>query len=344
MTMHVFVQIPCLNEAKTLPMVKERMPKSIPGDDRLDVMIVDDGCTDDTVAVARALGIRHIVHHSGTMGLARAFRDGVDYALKHGADIVVNTDGDNQYPSDRIGDLVRPIIEGKADIVVGDRQTDTIKEFGPFKKLMQRFGSWVVNAAAGGTHIPDAASGFRAYSKRALIQLNILTEFSYCMETIIQAGYKRIAITSIPIVTNPKTRNSRLFHNIFEHMGKSAGAIIRSFLMFRAHTVFTWSAIVPGLFAAVIFIRYLTFFFAGQGRGHMQSLLLGVMLFIWMVISLLLLIVSEVMRTQRKLQEDQLERVKEIEYSPAARALWSGTLHPDAVDPLPSHAEWKADL
>ena len=319
--MHVFVQIPCLNEARTLPLVMEHMPKHIDGVDRLDVMIIDDGCTDDTVAVAKRLGIRHIVRHNGTMGLARAFRDGVDYALKHGADIVVNTDGDNQYPSERIGDLVRPIIEGKADIVVGDRQTDTIKEFSPFKRLMQRFGSWVVNLAAG-TNIPDAASGFRAYSKRSLLQLNIVTEFSYCMETIIQAGYKRIAITSVPIVTNPKTRKSRLFHNIFEHMGKSAGAIVRSFLMFRAHSVFTWSAIIPGIGAAAVFIRYLTFFFAGQGRGHMQSLLLGVMLFIWMVISLLLLIVSEVLRTQRKLEEDELERVKELTYAPAARRLW----------------------
>ncbi|MBW3080029.1 glycosyltransferase family 2 protein [Bifidobacterium saguinibicoloris] len=326
--MHVFVQIPCLNEAGTLPLVMERMPKRIPGVDELDVMIIDDGCTDDTVAVARRLGIRHIVRHNGTMGLARAFRDGVDYALKHGADIVVNTDGDNQYPSERIGDLVRPIIEGRADIVVGDRQTATIKEFSPFKRLMQRFGSWVVNRAAG-THIPDAASGFRAYSKRSLLQLNILTEFSYCMETIIQAGYKRIAITSVPIVTNPKTRRSRLFHNIFEHMGKSAGAIIRSFLMFRAHSVFTWSAAVPGAAAAVIFIRYLLFYFAGQGHGHTQSLLLGVMLFIWMVVSLLLLIVSEVMRAQRRLQEDELERIKELEYSPASRGLWQ---HVDATD------------
>ncbi|NEG54584.1 glycosyltransferase family 2 protein [Bifidobacterium platyrrhinorum] len=316
--MHVFIQIPCLNEAKTLPLVMARMPRRIPGVDAVDVLVIDDGCTDGTVDVAKSLGIRHFVHHAATMGLARSFRDGADYALKHGADIVVNTDGDNQYPSERIGDLVRPILEGRAEIVVGDRRTDTIREFGPFKKLMQRFGSWVVNLAAG-TSIPDAASGFRAYSKRSLLQLNILTEFSYCMETIIQAGYKRLAITSIPITTNPKTRKSRLFHNIFEHMGKSAGAIIRSFLMYRAQSVFTWSAAIPGIGVAVIFIRYLTFFLAGQGKGHVQSLLIGVMLFIWMVVSLLLLIVSEVQRTQRKLQEDQLERLKEIQYQPASQ-------------------------
>ncbi|NEG90189.1 glycosyltransferase family 2 protein [Bifidobacterium aerophilum] len=320
--MRLFIQIPCLNEEQTLPMVMEKMPKSIPGIDEIEVMIIDDGCTDRTVEVAKSLGIKHVVKHTGTMGLARAFRDGVDYALKHGADIVVNTDGDNQYPSDKIGDLVQPILEGKADIVVGDRQTSTIKEFSWFKKRMQSFGSWVVNKAAG-THIPDAASGFRAYSKKALLQLNIVTEFSYCMETIIQAGNKRIAITSVPITTNKKTRNSRLFHNIFEHMGKSAGAIIRSFLMFRAHSVFKWSSIISAVLALGVFVRYLTFFFAGAGRGHMQSLLVGVMFFTWMVLSLSLLIISELLRIHRRLVEDQLERTKEIEYSPAARKLWA---------------------
>ncbi|WP_094730320.1 glycosyltransferase family 2 protein [Bifidobacterium hapali] len=320
--MRLFIQIPCLNEEKTLPMVMEKMPKSIPGIDEIEVMIIDDGCTDHTVEVAKSLGIRHVVRHTGTMGLARAFRDGVDYALKHGADIVVNTDGDNQYPSDKIGDLVQPILAGKADIVVGDRQTSTIKEFSWFKKRMQHFGSWVVNKAAG-THIPDAASGFRAYSKKALLQLNIVTEFSYCMETIIQAGNKRIAITSVPITTNKKTRNSRLFHNIFEHMGKSAGAIIRSFLMFRAHSVFKWSSVVSAVLALGVFVRYLAYFFSGDGHGHMQSLLVGAMLFTWMVLSLALLIISELLRIHRRLLEDELERVKEIEYSPANRGLWA---------------------
>ncbi|NMM98431.1 glycosyltransferase family 2 protein [Bifidobacterium olomucense] len=320
--MRLFIQIPCLNEEKTLPLVMEKMPKSIPGIDEIEVMIIDDGCTDRTVEVAKSLGIKHVVTHTGTMGLARAFRDGVDYALKHGADIVVNTDGDNQYPSDKIGDLVQPILAGKADIVVGDRQTSKIAEFSAFKKMMQHFGSWVVNKAAG-THIPDAASGFRAYSKKALLQLNIVTEFSYCMETIIQAGNKRIAITSVPITTNKKTRESRLFHNIFEHMGKSAGAIIRCFLMFRAHSVFKWSSAISAILALAIFVRYLMFFFAGQGHGHIQSLLVGAMLFIWMVLSLSLLIISELLRIHRRLVEDQLERTKEIEYSPAARKLWA---------------------
>ena len=320
--MHVFVQIPCLNEARTLPLVMEHMPKHIDGVDRLDVMIIDDGCTDDTVAVAKRLGIRHIVRHNGTMGLARAFRDGVDYALKHGADIVVNTDGDNQYPSERIGDLVRPIIEGKADIVVGDRQTDTIKEFSPFKRLMQRFGSWVVNLAAG-TNIPDAASGFRAYSKRSLLQLNIVTEFSYCMETIIQAGNKRIAITSYAIKTNPKTRESRLFSNIFEHMAKSGGAIIRSFLMFKANVIFKWAAIIFGVLGLIPFVRYLVYFFSGDSAGHLQSMLAGVALIMLSAFCVALQIISEVLRIQRKLVEDELERTKELMYCRESQRIWA---------------------
>jgi glycosyltransferase involved in cell wall biosynthesis len=319
--MRLFIQIPCLNEEKTRPQVLEKIPRSIPGVDSIDLMIVDDGCSDNTVEVARQLGVKHVVKHTRPMGLARAFRDGVDYALKHGADIVVNTDGDNQYPSDKIGELVQPILRHEADIVVGDRQTSKISEFSPFKKVMQHFGSWVVNKAAG-TNIPDAASGFRAYSRKALMQLNIVTEFSYCMETIIQAGNKRIAITSYAITTNPKTRESRLFTNIFEHMAKSGGAIVRSFLMFKAHTIFMWATLIFGVLGMIPFVRYLYFLSVGQSSGHVQSLLAGIALLICAVISLALLIISEVQRIQRKLIEDQLERTKEIMYSKQFRPTW----------------------
>ncbi|MCH4160335.1 MAG: glycosyltransferase family 2 protein [Bifidobacterium sp.] len=320
--MRLFIQIPCLNEEKTLPLVLEKIPRNIPGVDSIELMIVDDGCSDNTVDVARQLGVKHVVKHTRPMGLARAFRDGVDYALKHGADIVVNTDGDNQYPSEEIGNLVQPILLHKADIVVGDRQTSKIREFSGFKKMMQHFGSWVVNKAAG-TNIPDAASGFRAYSRRALMQLNIVTEFSYCMETIIQAGNKKIAITSYEITTNPKTRESRLFTNIFEHMAKSGGAIVRSFLMFKAHTIFMWATVIFGIFGMIPFVRYLYFLSVGQSSGHVQSLLAGISLLICTVISLALLIISEVQRIQRKLVEDQLERTKEIMYSKQFRATWN---------------------
>ena len=320
--MKLFIQIPCLNEEQTLPMVLEKIPKTAPGVDSIELLIIDDGCSDNTVKVAKSLGVKHFVHHAKPMGLARAFRDGVDYALKHGADIVVNTDGDNQYPSEKIGELIQPIVRHEADIVVGDRQTAKIAEFSWFKKRMQAFGSWVVNKAAG-THIPDAASGFRAYSKKALTQLNIVTEFSYCMETIIQAGNKRIAITSYAITTNPKTRESRLFSNIFEHMAKSGGAIIRSFLMFKSNVIFKWGAILFGVAGLIPIVRFLVFAFMGQTAGHMQSLLLGVALLMCGVVCLALQIISEVQRIQRRLVEDQLERTKEMMYSAEWQQVWA---------------------
>src|SRR5665647_1912484 len=210
MHMKVFIQVPCLNEEETLSAVLESIPAEIEGVDELEILVIDDGSTDRTLEVAREHGVRHFVHHTRNMGLARSFRDGVDYALSHGADIVVNTDGDNQYPQDRIGDLVQPILTGAADIVIADRQTHTIEHFSVFKKVMQRLGSHVVNRAAS-TELPDAASGFRAYSRAALLRRNSLTQFSYTMETIIQAGNKRLKIASVPVVTNPKTRESRLF-------------------------------------------------------------------------------------------------------------------------------------
>lgn len=211
--MKVFVQVPCLNEEQTLPLVLAGIPKQIPGVDEIEILIIDDGSTDRTLEVAAEFGVTHFVHHVRNMGLARSFRDGIDYALRHGADIVVNTDGDNQYPQERIADLVQPIIAGDADIVIGDRQTHTIEHFSPFKKLLQRVGSTVVNIAAS-TDLPDAASGFRAYSRASLYRLNVVTQFSYCMETIIQAGNKRMKIASLAIDTNAKTRESRLFSSM----------------------------------------------------------------------------------------------------------------------------------
>ena len=205
--MKVFVQIPCLNEEETLPLVLATIPRELPGVDSVEILVIDDGSTDATIEVAKAHGVHHFVEHTGNQGLARSFRDGVNYALAHGADIVVNTDGDNQYPQAEIANLVAPIIADQADIVIADRQTSKIAHFSPFKKAMQNVGSKVVNVAAG-THLPDAASGFRAYSRDALYRLNVVTQFSYCMETIIQAGNKRLRIASHPIVTNPKTRES----------------------------------------------------------------------------------------------------------------------------------------
>ncbi|MGO3884900.1 MAG: glycosyltransferase family 2 protein [Mycetocola sp.] len=333
--MRVFVQIPCLNEEETLPAVLESIPTQIDGVDEIVILVVDDGSTDRTIEVAESYGVTHFVRHARNMGLARSFRDGVDYALKHGADIVVNTDGDNQYPQARIGDLVAPLIAGRADIAIGDRQTKTIAHFSPFKKFMQGAGSHVVNLAAG-TELPDAASGFRAYSKKALERLNIVTQFSYCMETIIQAGNKRLRIESVPITTNPKTRESRLFSNIFQHMGKSAQAIMRSYIMFKPHTIFLTLAAVFFLGAVIPFGRFLILSWMGVAGDHIQSLIFGSAMLVGTLLSLALLVISDLQQTNRVLIEDTLERIKEIQYAPDRLILdptGEGALPPNGTRP-----------
>lgn len=311
--MKLVVQIPCFNEEQTLPLVLETIPKKIDGIAEIIVQIIDDGCSDKTVEIAKAHGVKHIVKHTRNMGLARAFHDGIDNALRLGADIVVNTDGDNQYPQAQISDLVQPIVAGTADIVIGDRQTQKIAHFSPFKKLMQRFGSYIVNKAAG-TDLPDAASGFRAYSRQSLYRLNIVTKFSYCMETIIQAGNKRLAITSVPITTNPKTRESRLFKNIWQHMFKSMSAIIRSYLMFKPYALFTTIAVILGIAGMVPFLRYLYFVLNNDGGSHLQSLLLGAILLTGAFLALALGVIADLIRINRTLLEDQLERSKAAQF------------------------------
>jgi len=313
--MKVFIQVPCLNEEETLPAVLESIPAQIDGVDEIEILVINDGSSDRTIDVARAHGVTHFVHHTRNMGLARSFRDGVDYALAHGADIVVNTDGDNQYPQDRIGDLVKPIITGDADIVIADRQTQTIAHFSPFKKVMQRFGSHIVNRAAS-TELPDAASGFRAYSRASLLRLNVVTQFSYCMETIIQAGNKRLRISSVAVVTNAKTRESRLFKNTGHHMVKSASAIMRSYLMFKPYVIFATLTVLFGVAAAIPFVRFLILWVSrGETAGNVQSLIFGSIMSVAALLSLALGVISDLLRTNRILIEEQLERIKEMQYS-----------------------------
>ena len=332
--MKVFVQIPCLNEEQTLPLVLDTIPKELPGVDSVEVLIIDDGSTDRTVEVAKEHGVTHFVRHARNMGLARSFRDGVDYALAHGADIVVNTDGDNQYKQERIADLVAPVVSGEADIAIADRQTKKIAHFSPFKKVMQQVGSQVVNIAAE-TELPDAASGFRAYSKASLMRLNVITQFSYCMETIIQAGNKRLRIASVPIDTNPKTRESRLFNNIFQHMWKSGSAIVRAYLMFKPHTVLLWLAAITGVVGLVPFIRFLIFALMGEGGGHIQSLLFGLVLLTCSFMTFVVMIIADLLRTNRVLMEDVLERVKLIQYgTPNHPLVGSGETVPTSTGPI----------
>lgn len=311
--MKLFVQIPCLNEEGTLGMVLDTIPREIPGIDEVEILIINDGSTDRTVEVAREHGVTHFVHHARNMGLARSFRDGVDYALAHGADIVVNTDGDNQYKQEYIGELVAPVVAGEADIAIADRQTAKIAHFSWFKKRMQHFGSEVVNYAAE-THLPDAASGFRAYSKGALLKLNVVTQFSYCMETIIQAGNKRLRIASVPILTNPKTRESRLFNNIFQHMAKSGAAITRSYLMFKPHVVLGGMAALFGVIGVIPFIRFFIMWLMGTAGGHIQSLVFGTLMLVASLLCVALLVIADLQRTNRVLIEESLERIKNLEY------------------------------
>lgn len=312
--MKLVVQIPCLNEAATLPLVLASIPKHIAGIDQIEILVVDDGSTDGTVEIAKQHGVKHFVHHRRNQGLGRSFHDGVEKALELGADIIVNTDGDNQYPQDRIGDLVQPILDGRADIVIADRQTHTIEHFSPFKKFLQRFGSAVVNLAAG-TNLPDAASGFRAYSKEAILQLNTITRFSYCMETIIQAGNKRLAITSIAVKTNPPLRKSRLFKSTGEHVMKSGAAIVRAYIMYKPYLIFGWLSLILFILGSFPFARYLYFVVKDHnGGGHLQSLIVGSLLITGAFLCLVLNIIADLIRINRILNEDNLEHTKRMRF------------------------------
>jgi glycosyltransferase involved in cell wall biosynthesis len=313
--MKVVVQIPCLNEEKTLPLVLESIPKKIKGVDSIEVLIIDDGSDDKTIEVAKKYGVKHFVFHPQRKGLARSFHDGINKALEMGADVIVNTDGDNQYPQERIADLVQPVINNEADMVIADRQTNKIAHFSKGKKLMQRFGTRVLNWAAG-TNVPDAPSGFRAYSRDAAMQLNVVTRFSYAMETIIQAGNKNMSIVSIPVTTNAKTRESRLFKNSWEHIRKSGSAIIRAFIMYRPYVIFVSLAAFLGILGLIPFGRYMYFFLFqhAESAGHVQSLVVGSVLIVGAFVSLAMGVIADLIRINRVLIEDNLEQTRRARF------------------------------
>jgi glycosyltransferase involved in cell wall biosynthesis len=307
------VQVPCWNEQDTLPAVLETIPTQIPGIDEIIVLIIDDGSSDRTVDVARAYGVTHFVRHARNRGLGRSFHDGVQRALELGADIVVNTDGDNQYPQERITDLVQPILAGTADIVIADRQVHLVEHFSGPKVLLQKIGSRIVNKVAG-TDLPDAASGFRAYSRESLMLLNTITRFSYCMETIIQAGNKKLAVTSLPIRTNPKTRESRLFKSTHQHVLKSAGAIIRAYIMYKPYVIFSAFAVLFGVLGLLPFVRYAILQLEHKPGSHLQSLLVGAVLLVMCFLSVIIGVVGDLLRTNRSLIEDTLEHTKKMRF------------------------------
>jgi len=309
----LIIQIPCYNEEETLPLVLEDIPDSIDGVEYIETQIVDDGSTDGTLEIAKKLGVNHIVSYVGNKGLGNAFRYGVESALKKGATILVNTDGDNQYKSSDIEKLIEPILNAKADIVVGDRQTSKIKHFSPIKKFFQWLGTKVTISLAGEKELKDAVSGFRAYSRDALIQLNVTSSFSYVLDTTLQAANKRIRMVSVPIETNPPTRPSRLFKNIFQHIRKSSMDIVRVYAMYHPLKIFLWLGGITFFLGSIPMLRFLYSFFFTQsgGAGKIQSLIFGAMLIIISINFFALGIIGDLLSKNRILSEYILKRLKE---------------------------------
>lgn len=301
--MKLIIQIPCFNEAETLPIVLATLPREVPGFDKVEWLIIDDGSTDETVKVAVENGVDHVVRHTHNKGLAQGFMNGLEACLRHGADVIVNTDADNQYNADDIPALVAPILEGKADIVVGNRPITTIKHFSPVKKILQKLGSWVVRMASK-TDIPDAPSGFRAISRNAAQRLMVFNNYTYTLETIIQAGQKNMAIISVPIRVNEDLRPSRLVKSIPSYVKRSIITIIRIFIIYQPFRFFGSIGAIISVAGLLLGMRFLYYYLLGDGQGHIQSVILsGVLLGIGFQ-TILVAFLAELLSANRKLLED----------------------------------------
>jgi glycosyltransferase involved in cell wall biosynthesis len=312
--MKLVIMIPCLNEEETLPLVLGTIPKKIAGIDNIETLVIDDGCTDKTVKVAKQLGVKQFIHHTKNEGLSRSFRHGLNRALELGADIIVLTDGDNQYPQARIPDLIKPILNHEADTVIADRHTQTIEHFSPFHKFLQRVGTWVLNQAAG-TGIADATSGFRAYSRKAALQLNPIADYSFATETTLQAAHKRQAIATISIKTNPKLRPSHQFKSPWQHARRSSITIVRAFIMYKPYAVFLSLGLLFLVLGLIPFAKFGYDYLTQRtsivfGPHHLQGLIVGSVLLIASFISFTLGIIADLIRINRSLLEDILELVK----------------------------------
>ncbi|MBU4444920.1 MAG: glycosyltransferase family 2 protein [Candidatus Marinimicrobia bacterium] len=310
--MKLIIQIPCYNEEQTIAKTLEDLPKSIPGIDVIETLIIDDGSNDKTVEVAKRHGVQHFVKFTQNLGLARGFDAGLDKCLSLGADIIVNTDADNQYKGSDIPRLIQPILDGKAEIVIGNRQVDKITEFSWLKKRMQKIGSYIVRKVSQ-TKVPDTTSGFRAYSREAAMQMNIISTFSYTLETIIEAGQKDIAIVSIPIETNKTERPSRLFKSNWYYIKRSIATIIRIYTMYQPLRVFFYTGLVSLLLGLILSFRYIYFMVIGEGPGHIQSVIIaGILLLLGFIVTMIGLL-ADLIASNRKLVEKTLFKIKKIE-------------------------------
>ncbi len=311
--MKLIIQIPCYNEEETLTVALNDLPKHIDGIDEIEYLIINDGSKDKTVEVARKWGVHHIVSFKRNKGLAYGFMAGLDACLRNGADIIVNTDADNQYCADDIEKLVRPILEGKTDIVIGERPIDETEHFSPLKKKLQHFGSWTVRVASD-SDIPDAPSGFRAYSREAAMRMNVVNEYTYTLETIVQAGRSKIAMTSVPIRTNAELRPSRLFNSMFGYVKKSMVTIVRAFMMYKPLRFFSIIGGIIFLIGFLIGVRFLVFLAQGEGNGHVQSLILSSTLLLLGFETFIVGLQADIIAANRKILEDIQYRIKKMDY------------------------------
>lgn len=311
--MKVIIQIPCYNEEATLPETLAALPREIPGVDEVQVLVIDDGSTDRTAEVARQHGADVIVRHIRNQGLASAFSSGMAACLEQGADFIVNTDADNQYDARDIPRLLEPLLRGEADIVIGDRQTHTVAQFSWLKKRLQWLGSFVVRRVAGLDDVPDAVSGFRAFSRQAAKRINILSAFSYTIEMVVQAGKKGMAVRSVPIGVNPMTRRSRLYSSVPEFIQRSVTTLLRVYAMFRPLKIFMAVGLLLMLVGSLPVLRFLYFFVRDAGAGHVQSLVLGGVLMSMGFMSMLIALVADLIAFNRQLLEMVLDRLHRLE-------------------------------
>ena len=311
--MKLIIQIPCYNEAETLEVALNDLPKHIDGVDEIEYLIINDGSKDNTVQVAKDWGVHHIVNFRCNKGLAKGFMAGLDACLEAGADIIVNTDADNQYCGEDIAKLIAPILKEEADIVIGERPIDSIEHFSFIKKKLQHLGSWVVRKASN-TDIPDAPSGFRAFSRDAAMRVNVVNDYTYTLETIVQAGRNKMAITSVPIRTNPELRESRLFHSMWSYVKKSVLTILRAFMWYKPLYCFGLVSSIPTIIGLGVGIRFLVYFFNGRGNGHVQSLILACTLLIIGFITFVIGLLADVIAANRKILEDTQYQIRKLRY------------------------------